>query len=93
MMNESKKLMKGSVNKDNIFIVHGDLVLMTEKEIINWMIYKGYLHRWLIPLNVLQDGTPYARHPVGNSPEFMPLNNSLNQEILHSVRFHSVVSC
>ena len=40
MMNESEKLMKGSVHKDNLFIVHDALVLMTEKETINWMIYK-----------------------------------------------------
>ena len=72
MMNESEKLAKGSVHKDNLFIVHYALVLITEKETINWMIYKGYLHRWLIPLNGLKDGTPYARHLVGNIPELMP---------------------
>ena len=30
----------------------------------------------LLPLNGLQDGTPYAGRHVGNSPEFMPLDNS-----------------
>ena len=43
-------------------------------------------------MNVLQDGTPYAGRPVGNSPEFMPLDNSLNRDILHSLRFHCVLS-
>ena len=47
-------------------------------------------------MNGLQDGTTYADRPVGNSPEFMPLDNSLNREILHSLRFrfffsHSIV--
>ena len=37
-------------------------------------------------------GTPYARRPVGNSSEFMPLDNSLNRDILHSLRFHCVLS-
>ena len=68
------------------------LVLMTAKETINWMKEKGYLHRWLLPLNGLQDGTPYAGRPVGNSPEFMPLDNSLNRDILQSLRFHCVLS-
>ena len=41
MMNESKKLVKGSVHKDNIFIVHDALVLIKAKEKLTWMIYKG----------------------------------------------------
>ena len=91
-MNEAEKLMKGSSQKDDSFIVHDDLVLMTEKETIKWMIQNCYLHRWLLPLNVLQDGTTYAGRPVGNIPEFMPLDNSLNRDILHSLRMHSVLS-
>ena len=49
-------------------------------------------HRLLLPMNGLQDGTPYYGLPVVNSPEFMPLYNSLNREILLSLRFHSVLS-
>ena len=30
--------------------------------------------------------------PVGNSPEFMPLYNSFNRDILHSLRFHCALS-
>ena len=65
---------------------------MTVKETINWMKQKWYLHRWLLPLNVLQDGTPYVGRPVGNIPKFMLLDNSLNRDILHSLRFHCVLS-
>ena len=43
-------------------------------------------------MSVLQDGTPYDGRPVGNIPEFMPLYNSLNRDILHSLRFHCVLS-
>ena len=84
--------MKGSVHEDNFFIVHDALVLITAKETINWMRQNGYLHQWLLPLNLLQDGTPYARRPVGNSPEFKPLDNLLNRDILHSLRMHIVLS-
>ena len=49
MMDESEKLMKGSVHEDYFYIVHDALVLMTSKETINWMKEKGYLHRWLLP--------------------------------------------
>ena len=52
---------------------------------------KNYYHSWLLPMNGLQDRTPYAGRPVGNSPEFMPLDNSLNRYILHCLRFHCVL--
>ena len=42
-------------------------------------------------MNRLKDRTSYAGRPVGNSPEFMPLDNSLNIDILHSLRFHCVL--
>ena len=38
MMNGGEKLMKGSVHKDYCFTVHYALVLMKEKEKINWKI-------------------------------------------------------
>ena len=43
---------------------------------------ESLLHRWLLPINGLQDRTPYVGLPVGNIPEFMPLDNSLNRDIL-----------
>ena len=78
--------------EEYFFIAHNALVLMTAKETINWMRQNLYLHRWFLPWNRLQDGTPYAGRPVGNIPEFMPLDNSLNHDILHSLRMHSVLS-
>ena len=84
--------MKGSVHEDDFYILNDALVLMTASETINWMKEKGYLHRWLLPPNGLQDGTPYTGRPVGNRPEFMPLYNSLNRDILQSLRFHCVLS-
>ena len=74
-MNEAENWMKGSVHMDNLFIVHDYLVLMTAKEKINWIRQNRYLYRWLLPLNGLQDGTPYDNRPVYNIPKFMPLDN------------------
>ena len=91
MMKESEKLMKVSVHEDDLFIVHDALVLITVKETIKWMKENYYFHRWLLPMNGLQDRTPYAGRPVGNSPNVMPLDNSINRDILHSLRFHCVL--
>ena len=92
MMKEAENLMKGSIHEDDFFIVHDALVLMTAKETIEWMKDKNCFHCWLLHMNVLKDGTLYAGRPVGNIPEFMPLDNSLNRDILHSLRFHCVLS-
>ena len=92
MMKEADNLIKGFVHEDDFFIVHDALVLMSAKETIKWMKEKNCFHRWFLPMNGLQDGTPYAGRPVGNSPEFMPLDNSLNRDILHSLRVHCVLS-
>ena len=53
---------------------------------------KNCFHRWLLPMNGLQDGTPYAGSPEGNSPKFMPLDNNLKRDILQCLRFHYVLS-
>ena len=65
---------------------------MTAKATIKWMKENNYFHRWLLSMNGLQDGTPYDGRPVGNSPEFMPLDNILNRDILRSLHFHCVLS-
>ena len=36
--------------------------------------------------------TPHSGRLVGNSPKFMPLDNSLNRDILHYFHMHSVLS-
>ena len=92
MMKEADNLMKGSVHEEYFFIVHDALVLMTAKETIEWMKEKNYFHCWFLPMNGLQDRTPYDGLHVGNIPEFMPLNNSLNRDILHYLRLHCVLS-
>ena len=91
MMKEAEKLMKGSMHKDDLFIVHDALVLMIEKETITWMKENNYFHFWFLTMNGLKDGTPYDGRPVGNSPEFITLHNSLNRDILHSLHFHIIL--
>ena len=78
-MKELEKLVHGSVHEYDFFIIHDLLVLMVAKETITWIKDNNYFHRWFLPMNGFQDGTPYAEHPVGNSHEFTPLDNSLNR--------------
>ena len=83
MMKEEEKLMKGSVHEDDLFIIHDALVLMTAKKTIKWIKENSHFHRWLLPMNGLQDWTPCDGRLVGNIPMFMPLDNILNRDILH----------
>ena len=92
MIKESEKLMKGYVHEDNFFIVHDALVLITAKETITWMKDKKYFNHSFLPINGFLDGTPYDVCPVGNNPEIVPLDNILNRDILHSLRFYCVLS-
>ena len=58
----------------------------------NTMFQGEKISRWLVPQGGLNIGTIFYGRPVGNSPEFMPLDNSLNQEVLMSHRFHCAVT-
>ena len=58
MIKVAENLMKDSVHEDDFFIVLVALVLMTAKETIKWIKEKNCFHRWLLPMNGLQDGTP-----------------------------------
>lgn len=53
---------------------------------------KGYYKRWLIPQLDLNDGTTYACRPVGNRPEWMPLDNSLNNDIQLNFSLHCAIT-
>ncbi len=57
---------------------------MNESEIDGVIIKKI----WLVPQLGLNAGTVYEGRPVGNSPEFMPLENSLNADTTRSHDVH-----
>ena len=65
---------------------------MTAASTVRWMKDTGIYKRWLIPQNGCNEGTVYKQRPVGNSPEFMPLDNSLNQDIQLSLSLHCAVT-
>ena len=71
---------------------HDALSQMTANKTVEWMKREGYYKRWLIPQKGCNADTVYANRPVGNSPEFMPLDNSLNQDIQVSLSLHCAVS-
>ena len=62
---------------------------------IIWNTYfngKSAYKKLLIPQNDLKVGTLYHKWYVGNSPEFMPLDNRVNYDLKLSHRYHCAVT-
>ena len=70
---------------------------MTATSTIEWMKKKDYLRRWLLPMNQLgaddKDLKAYMNRPVGNSPEMMPWDCSLNKDLKDAVMRHVCYTC
>ena len=90
---ESAKLFEGTKHEDDWVFYHDALSLMTANERIKWMKEKDIYKRWILPVNGLHtDNLPYLKQylfqPVGNSPENMPWDTSLNQDLHKCVERH-----
>ena len=88
----SAAMYKGTQYEDTWVFYHDALSLMTAKETIEWMIQKDYYRRWILPAKGLhQDDKTlvyYWFRPCGNSPENMPWDTSLNQDVHLAVKRH-----
>ena len=97
IIKESQKIMDGTVYEKSWYFYHDALSLMTSKQSRDWMEKqrmgnKSFLERWLLPMNGMNKGTRYEHMPVGNSPEFNPLDNSLNRDLQVCNDYHCVVT-
>ena len=55
---------------------------------MKWMKENNIHHRWILPQLNLNENTRYSGRPVGNSPELMPLDCSINQYVHQGVIDH-----
>ena len=88
----SKRAFVGTTHEKTWFFYHDALKQMTAKSTVKWMKKEGFYKRWLIPQLGLNAFTVYANRPVGNRPEFMPLDNSLNADIQFSLSLHCAIT-
>ena len=93
----SKRVMKGTIHEKTWMIYHNVLTIMTAKLTKEWIAQKGYMNRWILPSDDLYNNLPaniknqYHGKPVGNSPEYIPLDYHLNQDICISHDHHSYI--
>ncbi len=80
------------------YFYHNALSLLTAKESIDYMRENGYLAMWIRPQNKQFESRPewkmknYYGQPVGNSPELMQLDTSLNTDVHESVNCHNMLT-
>ena len=96
MMEKADEVMKGTVFENDWYFYHDALSLMTSKDCLHWMKEtnfngKSIFDRWILPINI-NKGTRYENTVCGNSPEFMPLDNSLNRDIQLSHDHHTIMT-
>ena len=98
MMTESARIMKDTIHENTWMVYHDALSIMTSKNTKEWMRQKGYLQRWILPSSDLYNNLPiqarkaYQGKPVGNSPEFMPLDTHLNQDLHTCHDYHATIT-
>jgi hypothetical protein len=86
----TKACFAGTQFAENFYFYHDALSLMTATETVVWMKEQDIHKHWLLPELDLNKGTCYEGRPVGNSPELMPLDASLNKDVDDAVHRHIV---
>ena len=88
----SAAVMKGTQHEDDWVFYHDALTIMSNNPLRNYMRDKGILHRWILPQQKLHDDddtlSRYKDRPPGDSPELMPWDNNLNQDVHAAVKLH-----
>ena len=81
MVRETKQVFRGTQYKCNCYFYHDALTQMTNNETKEWMHTYGYLAMWLMPINGCKAGMVYAEHPIGDSPEMIPMDSWLFKDL------------
>jgi hypothetical protein len=84
----SKRVMKGTDFYKNWYWYHDALPQLTARCTMEWLAATCLLDRWVCPELDLNKGTVFAGRPVGNSPELMPWDTSLNKDLKDQLKMH-----
>ena len=93
MYDNSKKVFEGTTHQEDWYFYHDALSQMTANSTVEWMKAEGYYEKWLVPQNGCNDWiAKFGLRPVGDSPEFMPLDNALNNDLQLSKSLHCAIT-
>lgn len=82
-----------TTHKDDWYFSHDTLSQMTTHSTVQWMQADGYYKQWSVLHNGCNNWITFCRScPVGNSPEFMLLDNSLNNNVQSLLSIHCTIT-
>ncbi|OQR86050.1 hypothetical protein ACHHYP_20518 [Achlya hypogyna] len=84
----SQHIMEGTKYHDNGYWYHDALPQLRARCTMEWLAATNLLDRWVRPELDLNKGTVFAGRPVGNSPELMPWDSSLNKDLKDQLKRH-----
>ena len=94
IVRETANMFKGTKHEDDWVFYHDALTIMTAKDTVQWMREMDHYRRWILPGNALHKDNPalsrFVGRPVGDSPENMPWDCSLNNDVHLSVGRHVI---
>jgi hypothetical protein len=97
MWDQTALAMHGTIHQDDWLVYHDALSLMTAKQTMEWMEntttpnIKKYIDRWILPvLGCNDDILRFGGRPMGDFPESMPLDNTLNNDLKASNNTHLI---
>ena len=93
MYKTTKEFFRGTEfeDGDDFYFYHDALTQLSDKKTKQAMEEKGWLKHWLLPVNGCCAGTVYFGRPVGNTPEVMPWDESLNRDVHCRVNNYEVL--
>ena len=97
MVEEGERVMANSAQEGDYFFITTHYLYSLRRNYGSiWKIRvfngKRVYDKWLKPMNNLNSGTTYHERCVENSPEFMPLDNSLIYDLKLSHKYHCAVT-
>ncbi len=100
IVKQTKKCYQNTEHSSTYMFYHDALSLMTANLCVGWMKQRKIpgeemvvYNRWIKPeLGLINHISKFGGRPPGNSPELMPLDTSLNQDIHKSAKKHNLLS-
>jgi hypothetical protein len=92
LVNATREVIKGTMNENDFYFYHTTLSQMMCNKKKQMMTHTGHIKHWILPLKDLNAGTIYRKLPPGDSPELMPLDTSLFNDVHHCVNRHVMIT-
>jgi hypothetical protein len=92
MVTATRVVMKRTMYENYFYFYPDTLSQMTCSKTKKMTTTTGDIKHWILPLNDLNAGATSSKRPPYNSPDFMPLDNSLYNDAQHCVNRYVMIT-